>query len=82
MGRRNDVSSRATTLRRASATAMKSCSTGVEGGEGGRLNEEEEGRTTGLPGEGGTAGAVALRPNSGEGRGSRCSITLWTGSRC
>jgi hypothetical protein len=54
----------------------------VEGGEGGWLNEEEEGRRVSLPEEGGVAGAAALRPNSGEGRGSRCSSTLSTGSWC
>jgi hypothetical protein len=53
---------------------------GVEGGEGGRLNEEEEGRRVGLLEEGGAAGA--LQPNSSEGRGSRCSSTPWMGSWC
>jgi hypothetical protein len=51
---------------------------GVEGGEGGRLNEEEEGRRVGSPEEGGAAGVAALRHNPGKGRGSRCSSTLWT----
>jgi hypothetical protein len=55
---------------------------GVEGGKGGRLNEEEEGRRVGSLEEGGTAGVAALRPNSGEGRGSRCLSTLWTGLWC
>jgi hypothetical protein len=51
---------------------------GVEGGEGGRLNEEEEGRRVGSPEEGGAAGVAALRHNPGKGRGSPCSSTLWT----
>jgi hypothetical protein len=55
---------------------------GVEGGEGGRSIEEEEGHRVGSPEEDGTTGVVALRPNSGEGRGSRCSSTIWTGSWC
>jgi hypothetical protein len=42
---------------------------GVEGGEGGRLIEEEEGRRVGSPEDDGTVGVVALQPNSGEGRG-------------
>jgi hypothetical protein len=42
---------------------------GVEGGEGGRSIEEEEGRRVSSPEEDGTVGVVALRPNSGEGRG-------------
>jgi hypothetical protein len=55
---------------------------GVEGGEGGRLIEEEEGRRVGSPEEGGTTGVVGLRPNSGEGRGSRCLSTHRMGSWC
>jgi hypothetical protein len=42
---------------------------GVEGGEGGRLNEEEDGRMVGSQKEGGAAGVVALRHNPGEGKG-------------
>jgi hypothetical protein len=42
---------------------------GVEGDEGGQLNEEEEGCRVGSPREGGVAGAAAIWPNSGEGRG-------------
>jgi hypothetical protein len=34
---------------------------GVEGGEGSRLNEEEEGHRVGLLEEGGAIGAAALR---------------------
>jgi hypothetical protein len=55
---------------------------GVKGGEGGRSIEEEEGRRVGSPKEDGTIGAVLLRPNSGEGRGSKCSSTIWTWLRC
>jgi hypothetical protein len=50
----------------------------AEGGEGGRLIVEEEGRRVSSPEEGGTVGVAALQPNSCEGRGSRCSSTLWT----
>jgi hypothetical protein len=82
MGRRDGISSRAAVLRRASVTAVESCSTGCRGGEGGQINKEEEESNVGLPREGGTAGAAALWPNSDEGRGSRCSSTLWTGSWC
>jgi hypothetical protein len=53
-----------------------------EGGEGGRSIEEEEGRRVGSSEEGGTTGVAALRPNSDEGRGSRCLSTMWTGSWC
>jgi hypothetical protein len=42
---------------------------GVEGGEGGQFNEEEEGCRVGLPEEGGTTGVAALWPNSSERRG-------------
>jgi hypothetical protein len=42
---------------------------GVEGGEGGRLIEEEEGRRVGSLEEGGTVGVEALQPNFSEGRG-------------
>jgi hypothetical protein len=55
---------------------------GVEGGEGGQSIEEEEGCRVGSPEEDGMAGVAALRPNSVEGRGSRCSNTIWTESRC
>jgi hypothetical protein len=55
---------------------------GVEGDEGGRSIEEEEGRRVSSPEEDGTAGEAALQPNSCEGRGSRCSSTVWTGLQC
>jgi hypothetical protein len=41
----------------------------AEGGEGGRLIEEEEGCRVSSPEEGGMVGVAALRPNSYEGRG-------------
>jgi hypothetical protein len=55
---------------------------GVEGGEGGQSIEEEEGHRVGSLEEDGMAGVVALQPNSNNGRGSECSSTIWTGSRC
>jgi hypothetical protein len=42
---------------------------GVEGGEGGRLIEEEEGRRVGSLEEGGTVRVEALQPNFSKGRG-------------
>jgi hypothetical protein len=53
---------------------------GGEGGEGGRSIEDEEWCRIGSPEEDGTAGVVALWPNSDEVRGSRCSSIVWTGS--
>jgi hypothetical protein len=55
---------------------------GVEGGEGGQSIEEEEGCRVGSPEEDGTAEVAALQPNFGEGRGFRCSSTVWMESRC
>jgi hypothetical protein len=52
---------------------------GVEGGEGGQSIEEEDGRRLSSLEEHVTAGVAALRSNSDEGRGSRCSSTNWTG---